>query len=167
MYLLIIRKTTSTSVSWSNAPGIWIIQAQQKRMIPFQSQKNRYDLFRPQTSRNDLVCIVTTLQLLLHLLLLAPLCYHLQFPRKHQLPIHLLLNKHRLINCRPGNISAQFNHLFAIVPPAWPKIASNRALKSPNTIACSQITRILSHCWGQSLDRALNFNPFYTIAKFL
>ena len=131
-------------VLWSNAPGIRVTQARQKSMIPSQFQKNRYDLFRPQTSRSDLVCIITILELRLHLLLLALLCYHLQFLRKHQLPNHLLLNKHRLLSCRPGNISVQFNKIFPIVPPAWPDIALNRALKSPNTIGRSQITRTVS-----------------------
>ena len=59
-------------------------------------------------------------------------------------PIHLLLNKHNLINCRPGNSSVQFNNLFAIVPPAWLEVMSHRAMKSPNIIARSQITWILS-----------------------
>ena len=59
-------------------------------------------------------------------------------------PIHLLLSKHNLLNCHPGNLLVQFNNLFATVPPAWLKVALNRALKSPSTIACSQITRILS-----------------------
>ena len=72
-----------------------------KNMVPSHSQWNRYDLFRPQTSRNDLVCIITILQSPFRLLLFAPLCYHLRFLRKHQPPIHLLLNKHRLINCGP------------------------------------------------------------------
>ena len=96
---------------------------------------------RPQASRNDPVCIVTILELLLHLLLLAPLCYRLHFPRKHQPSIHLL-SKHELLNCRPGNTSVQFNILFVRVPLAWSIIALNRALKSPNIIARSQITLI-------------------------
>ena len=39
-----------------------------------------------QKSQNDLVCIVTIQKILLHLLLVAPLCYHLQFQRTHQPP---------------------------------------------------------------------------------
>ena len=78
---------------------------------------------------------------------LAPsrtLCYHLQFRPKHQLPIHLLLNMHELLNCHPGKISVQSNNLFVIVLPAWLEAASSRAPKSPNIIARSQITQILS-----------------------
>ena len=123
MYFLIIRMTTLTSGSWNNAPGIQITQAQQKSMIPSHSQKNRYDPLRPQASRNDPVCIVTILELLLQLLLLVHLCYRLQFPRKHQLPIHLLLSKHKLLNCRPGNTSVQFKIFLATVPDAWPEKA--------------------------------------------
>ena len=95
-------------------------------------------------STNDLVCIVTILELLLHLLLLAPLCYHLQFLRKLQPLIHLFLSMHKLFNCRPGNMLVQFNNLFVRVPPAWLQIVLNRSLKSPNKFARSQITRILS-----------------------
>ena len=67
-------------------------------------------------------------------------------PTETSIPINLLLNNHKLIKCCPGNISVQFNNLFAIVPSAWPERASNRALKSPNTFALSQITRIPSQC---------------------
>ena len=67
-------------------------------------------------------------------------------PTEKSTPIHLLLSKHNMLNCRPGNTSVQFNNLFTIVAPSWPKIAFNRALKSPNTITRSQITRILSQC---------------------
>ena len=43
-------------------------------------------------------------------------------------PIHLLLNKHKLLICRPGIILARFNKLFVTVPPAWLETAINRAL---------------------------------------
>ena len=96
------------------------------------------------TSRNDLVCIVTILELLLHSLLLALLRYPLQFQWKHQRPIHLLLKQHSLLICRPGNPLAQFNILFVTVPLAWLETALNRAIKSPNIIDRSEITRSLS-----------------------
>ena len=75
--------------------------------------------FRPQTSRNDLVCIVTIQELLLHSLLLALLCYLLQFLPKHPLPSHLLLKQHNLLICRPVNLLARFNNLFVIAPHEW------------------------------------------------
>ena len=59
-------------------------------------------------------------------------------------PIHLLLSKHHLLNCRPGNLLAQFNNLFVTVPPEWLELELNRALKIPNIIARSPITPILS-----------------------
>ena len=68
----------------------------------------------------------------------------LQSLRKHQPPIHLLLNQHKLLNCRPGNILVQFNNLFVTVPTAWLEIALNHALKSPNTTAHSLNTPILN-----------------------
>ena len=123
--------------------------------------------FPPQTSRNDLVGIVTIRELLLHLLLLAPLCYHLQFQWEHRPPIHLLLSTHNLLNCRPGNFLAQFNNLFVTVPPAWLEIALNGALKSPNTIAHSPTIPILNQYCEQSPGRAINFDPLYRIATSL
>ena len=65
-------------------------------------------------------------------------------PTETSTPIHLRLSMHKLLNCRPGNILDRFNYLFVTVPPAWLEVAKNRALKSPNTIAYSQITPILS-----------------------
>ena len=53
------------------------------------------------------------------------------------------------------------------MPPAWLEIALNRVPKSPNKIARSQCTRILSQYWGPSLNRAINFDPPYTITIFL
>ena len=44
----------------------------------------------------------------------------------------------------PGNLLAQFNNLFVTVPTKWLEIALNRALKSPNVIARSPFTPILS-----------------------
>ena len=78
------------------------------------------------------------------LLLLSPLCYRLQFLRKLQPPIHLLLSMHRLLHCRPGNILARFNSFFVTVPPAWLKKALNLVPNSPNTIAHSPTTPIFS-----------------------
>ena len=49
-----------------------------------------------------------------------------------------------LLNCQPGKISIQSNNLFVKVLPAWLEAAPNGALKSPNIIDRSQITRILS-----------------------
>ena len=112
MYLLTIRMTTSMSVSWNNAPDIWVTQVLQKSIVLSHSQKNRYDLFRPQTSRNDLVLTVTIQELLLHLLL-EPLCYHSQFLLKHQPPIHILHSMHQLLSHGPKDISVRFNNLFA------------------------------------------------------
>ena len=51
---------------------------------------------------------------------------------------------HILLNCHPRKILVQSNNLFVTVPPAWLEAASIRAPKSPNIIASSQITRILS-----------------------
>ena len=65
-------------------------------------------------------------------------------PTETSTPIHLFLNKHKMLNCRPGNVLVQFNNLFVTVPTAWLRIALNRALKSPITIARSQTTPILS-----------------------
>ena len=91
----------------------------------------------------------------------------LAVPMGTSTPIHLLLKQHNLLICRPGTLLAQFNTLFVTVPPAWLEIALNRALKSPNITDCSQITRILSQFWGQSLNKAINFDPLYIIATFL
>ena len=112
-----------------------------------------WDLFGPQTSRNDLVCIVTIQELLLHLLLLAPLCYHLQLLWKRRPPIHLLFNMHKLLLCRPGKISLQFNNFFVTVPPAGLEIVLNRALKSPNTTAHSPTIPIRNQYCKPALDR--------------
>ena len=65
-------------------------------------------------------------------------------PTETSTPIHLLLSKHNLLNCRTGNTSVRFNKLFVTVPPEWPEKALIRALKSPNKTPRSQITRILS-----------------------
>ena len=121
----------------------------------------------PQTSRNDLVCIVTILESLLHLPLLAPPCYHLQFLRKHQPPIRFLLSTHKLLNCRPGNFLVQFNNSFVTVPPTWLKLALNPALKRPNTIAhCPTIPIINQYC-NETPGRAINFDPLYRRATLL
>ena len=99
--------------------------------------------FSSTTSRNDPVCIVTILESPLHLLLLAPLCYHVQFLLKHQPLIQLLLKMHKLFNYHPGKISVQSNNLFVTVPHAWLEVAPNRAPKSSNIIARSHITLAL------------------------
>ena len=83
-------------------------------------------------------------EILLHLLLLAPLCYHPQFHWEHQPFVHLLLSTPNLFKCRLGNILAQFNNLFATVPLAWIEVALTLALKSPKTIARSKTTQIFS-----------------------
>ena len=44
----------------------------------------------------------------------------------------------------PRNLLVQSNNLFVTVPPTWLEIVVNRTLKSPNTLARSQITRTLS-----------------------
>ena len=73
-------------------------------MIPSHFQKNRYDLFRPQTSRNDLVRIVTIEELLLHLFLATkPTTPHPSSsqqaqtdqlsPREHPSPIQQFIRK--------------------------------------------------------------------------
>ena len=136
-------------------------------MIRSHSQLNRYDQFPPQTSRNELVCIVTTHEFLLHWFLSAPLCYHLQFLRKHQPPIHLLLSMHKRLNCRPGYISVRFNNCFVTVPPAWLERALKGALNSPNTTAYSPTTPIFNQYCELALDRAISFDPLYTVAIFL
>ena len=88
-------------------------------------------------------------------------------PMETSTPIYLLFNKHKLLNCRPGNILARFNKLFVTVPPAWLEIALNRALKSPNTTAHSPITPIDNQYCEPAPNRAINFDPLYTIATFL
>ena len=87
-------------------------------------------------------------------------------PTETSTPIHLLFSRHNLPNWRPGNTSVRFNNLFVTVPSEWPKIASLRALKSPNTTARSRITQIFSQYRGQSIERAINFDPLYTISTF-
>ena len=67
-----------------------------------------------------------------------------EIPMGTSTPIHLLLNQHNLLNCRSGNLLDQFNNLFVTVPPAWLEMALNRVPKSPNIVARSQFTRILS-----------------------
>ena len=89
------------------------------------------------------------------------------FPGNINPPIHFLISKHKLLHGRPGNILAQFNNLFVTVPPAWLEAALNLALKSPNTIAHSPNTPILSQYWEQSPGRVINFDPPYPIATFL
>ena len=65
-------------------------------------------------------------------------------PAETSTPTHLLLNQHNLLFCRSGNLLVQFSNLFVTVPPAWLEIVLNRALKSLNITARSQITRIVS-----------------------
>ena len=136
-------------------------------MIPSHSQENRYDVLCRQLSRIDLVCILTALDLLLHFLLLAPLCYHLQFLRKHQPLIYLLLSKHKLLNCCPRKILVRFKNLFVTVPPAWLEITSTFTPKCRNLTARSPTTPILNQYCKLVVDRTINFVPFYTIATFL
>ena len=95
------------------------------------------------------------------------LCYHLQFLRKYKPPIFLLISKHKLFNCRPGNILAQCNILFVTVPTTWLEAALNRALRSPNTIAHSTTAPILSQYCKQPPGKAINFDPLHRIATFL
>ena len=67
----------------------------------------------------------------------------------------------------PGNLLAQFNNSFVTVPPAWLKIALNRAPKSPNTIAHNPPIPILNQYCEQLPGRAINFDPLYRIATVL
>ena len=83
--------------------------------------------FPPTNKPKRLRRRVKILELLPHLLLLAPLCYLLQFPRKRQPPIHLLHSVHKLLNCHIGKISVQISNLFVTVPPEWLAIALNCA----------------------------------------
>ena len=87
----------------------------------------------------------------------TPMLSH-AIPTETSTPTHLLLSKHKLPNCRLGNISVRFNNLFVTVPPAWLKMALNHALKSPNTTTHSTSTPILSQYWEQSPVRAKNFD---------
>ena len=44
-------------------------------------------------------------------------------PTETSTPLHPLLSKHNLLNCRTGHTSVRFNNLFVTVPPEWPEIA--------------------------------------------